>query len=53
MYITTNWNIQEHEQRDDYMEVREGLDLAQTPFKETMIAFSNPKSRPWLSFVPL
>ena len=29
------------------MEVREGLDLAQTPFKETMIAFSDPSRRPW------
>ena len=38
----------ENEVRDDYMEVREGLDLVETPFVEEMIVYTNPNLRqPW------
>uniref|UniRef100_A0AC34R1L0 Transmembrane protein n=1 Tax=Panagrolaimus sp. JU765 TaxID=591449 RepID=A0AC34R1L0_9BILA len=38
----------ENEMRDDYMEVREGLDLVETPFVEQMIVYTNPNlKQPW------
>ena len=39
--------FQDHEQRDDYMETREGLDLLNVSFKEYMIAFADPHNLPW------
>lgn len=39
--------FQENEQRDDYMEVREGLDLVNVTFKEHMAAFSDINHKPW------
>uniref|UniRef100_A0A914ULD2 Transmembrane protein 151B n=1 Tax=Plectus sambesii TaxID=2011161 RepID=A0A914ULD2_9BILA len=37
----------ENELRDDYMEVREGLDLVDQPFKDFVLTFANPNKRPW------
>ncbi|KAH7726127.1 hypothetical protein AAVH_06315 [Aphelenchoides avenae] len=38
----------ENEVKDDYMEVREGLDLAECPFVEQMLVFANPGQKaPW------
>uniref|UniRef100_A0A7E4ZUE5 Transmembrane protein 151B n=1 Tax=Panagrellus redivivus TaxID=6233 RepID=A0A7E4ZUE5_PANRE len=38
----------ENESRDDYMEVREGLDLVETPFIENMIVYTKSgKKPPW------
>uniref|UniRef100_A0AC34GXJ3 Uncharacterized protein n=1 Tax=Panagrolaimus sp. ES5 TaxID=591445 RepID=A0AC34GXJ3_9BILA len=38
----------ENEVKDDYMEVREGLDLVEIPFIEHMIAYTNPGlQEPW------
>ena len=39
--------FQDYEQRDDYMETREGLDLLNVSFKEYMIAFADPHNLPW------
>lgn len=39
--------FQENEQRDDYMEVREGLDLVNVGFKEHMAAFADINHKPW------
>ena len=39
--------FQEHERRDDYMEVREGLDLLNMHFKEYVIAFADKDHLPW------
>ncbi len=39
--------FQDHEQRDDYMETREGLNLLNVCFKDFMISFANPDNLPW------
>ncbi|GAB6025953.1 hypothetical protein CHUAL_011922 [Chamberlinius hualienensis] len=39
--------FQENERRDDYMEMREGLDLTNVNFKEFLIAFADPDHLPW------
>nr|CAD7607879.1 unnamed protein product [Timema genevievae] len=40
----------EHERYDDYMEMREGLDLSNIPcFKEYVVAYSDPDRLPWYS----
>lgn len=39
--------FQENERRDDYMEMREGLDLVNVNFKEYLIAFTDPDHLPW------
>jgi hypothetical protein len=36
----------ENEVKDDYMEVREGLDLAECPFVEHMLVFARPGQKP-------
>ncbi|KAG7153288.1 transmembrane protein 151B-like [Homarus americanus] len=41
--------FQENERRDDYMELREGLDLTNVNFKEFVIARRDTKRPPWYS----
>lgn len=38
---------QENERRDDYMEMREGLDLTNVNFREFVIARRDTKRLPW------
>ncbi|KAL8568288.1 hypothetical protein ACOMHN_040861 [Nucella lapillus] len=39
--------FQDYENRDDYMEGREGMDILNVNFKEYMIAFADPDNLPW------
>lgn len=39
--------FQENERIDDYMEMREGLDLVGVNFQEYMVAFADPEKLPW------
>ncbi|CAL4108338.1 unnamed protein product, partial [Meganyctiphanes norvegica] len=39
--------FQENERRDDYMEMREGLDLTGVSFKEFLIACRDTEPKPW------
>ncbi|XP_046382279.1 transmembrane protein 151A-like [Ischnura elegans] len=39
----------EHERYDDYMEMREGLDLHGVPFREGMVACRDPDRPPWFA----
>lgn len=39
--------FQENERQDDYMEMREGLDLLNVNFKENVVAFADPDKLPW------
>ena len=43
----TNDKFQENERRDDYMEMREGLDLTNVNFREYVIAHGDTKEPPW------
>ncbi|XP_071441621.1 transmembrane protein 151A-like [Hetaerina americana] len=39
----------EHERYDDYMEMREGLDLHGVPFREGLVACRDPDRPPWFA----
>lgn len=39
--------FQDNEERDDYMETREGMDLLNINFKDYVIAFADPHNLPW------
>ncbi|RWS02983.1 transmembrane protein 151B-like protein, partial [Dinothrombium tinctorium] len=39
--------FQENERRDDYLEMREGLDLVGCNFREYMVSFANKNRLPW------
>lgn len=41
--------FREHERYDDYMEMREGLDLSGVQFKEHTTAYFDPEKPPWYS----
>jgi len=45
--------VQEQERYDDYMEMREGMDLANVHFKESLISWASPDNPPWFAKAPV
>lgn len=42
-------SLQEQERYDDYMEMREGMDLSNVHFKESLISWTSPDNPPWFA----
>ncbi|CAL8102891.1 unnamed protein product [Orchesella dallaii] len=47
------YNMYEQERYDDYMEMREGMDLANVHFKESLISWASPDNPPWFAKAPV